>query len=439
MAACIRILRKMLPKGFFGLYHRALAWLAAFAYRHPSRDLIVIGVTGTNGKTSTCYFIAKAFEAQGAKTGMTSTALFKVADNEWMNDTKMTMLGRFRLQKLLREMVDAGCAYAVIETSSQGILQHRHKEIAYDACVFTNLTPEHVEAHGGFENYKKAKIELFRHTASLPPKSIDGKAVPRVNVVNADDEHAKDFMIKGFDRTVTYGFGESAEVRAIHVEATKDAVAFTLGETRFTIHTPGRVMAANALAAVATAEAFGVSRGAIAERLDAVKGMPGRYEFIDEGQPWSVIVDYAYEPKALEALFDFTDTIKENGRIIHVTGSCGGGRDVARREVIGRLSATRAQVTIATNEDPYDDDPRAIIDDVADGAAKAGGKEGETLYRINERGDAIRKAMELAQKGDVVLITGKGSEPVMAVAGGKKIPWDDREEARKAIRERVNK
>ncbi len=439
MASCIQILRKMLPTGVFGLYHRMLAWIAALVYRHPSRELIVIGVTGTSGKTSTCYFLAKALEAQGAKTGMSSTALFKVADNEWTNDTKMTMLGRFRLQKLLREMVDAGCAYAVIETSSQGILQHRHKEIAYDACVFTNLSPEHIEAHGGFENYKQAKIKLFTHTLFLPPKSIEGEAVPRMEIVNSDDEHAKDFMLDGFDRVVTYGLNEGAEMRAIHVEEAKDHVAFTLGETKFKIHTPGRVMAYNALAAIATAEAFGIPRDAIAERLDTVKGIPGRYEFIHEGQPWTVIVDFAFEPNALERLFDFVEEkIKEDGRIIHVTGSCGGGRDVARRSEIGRLSATRADVTIVTNEDPYDDDPRSIIDDVANGAAKAGGKEGETLFRINERTDAIRKAMELAKEGDVVLITGKGSEPVIAVADGKKIPWDDREEARKAIK-RVSK
>jgi len=430
----IRFLRKALPSGFFDVYHRILAWSAAFVYQHPSRDIIVIGVTGTSGKSSTCYFLAKALEAGGAKTGMTSTAQFKVADCEWTNDTKMTMLGRFRTQKLLREMVNQGCKYAVIETSSQGILQHRQKEISYDMCVFTNLTPEHIEAHGGFEQYKKAKIELFRHASSLPPKSIEGVAVPRIAVLNRDDEHAKDFALPGFDRIVWYGMEDGADVRAIHVNEAIDRVAFTVGETAFNVHTPGRVMAWNALAAIASAEALGISREALAERFNAIQGMPGRYEFIKEGQPWNVIVDFAFEPTALEKLFDFVDRFKKDGRVIHVTGSCGGGRDASRRAVIGRLSAARSDITIVTNEDPYDDDPRAIIDDVANGAAKAGGREGETLYRINDRREAIQKAMELANAGDFVLITGKGSEPVMAVAGGRKIPWDDREEAREAIR-----
>jgi UDP-N-acetylmuramoyl-L-alanyl-D-glutamate--2,6-diaminopimelate ligase len=431
----LRHVRKITPAWALNAYHRAMSWLAAFMYRHPSRDLVVIGVTGTSGKSSTCYFLAKALEAGGAKTGMTSTAMFKIAETEWMNDTKMTMLGRFRTQALLRRMADQGCRYAVVETSSQGILQHRHKDIAYDVCVFTNLAPEHIEAHGGFENYKNAKIELFRHAASLPAKSINGKAVPRIAVLNRDDAYAKEFALTGFDKIVWFGMKDGADVRAIHVKAEADAVSFDVGDTAFRVHTPGTVMAWNALAAIATAEALDVPREALAERFEAISPMPGRYEFISAGQPWKVIVDFAFEPNALEKLFDFTDGCKGKGRIIHVTGSCGGGRDEARRPAIGRLSAKRADITIVTNEDPYDDDPRAIIDAVADGAAKAGGREGETLFRINDRAEAIRKAMELAKAGDVVLMTGKGSEPVMAVAKGKKIPWDDREEARKAIRD----
>lgn len=434
--ALLGTIRNLTPSWALDSYHRFLAWFAAFLYRRPSRKLVVIGVTGTSGKSTTCYFLAKALEAKGAKTGMMSTAQFKVADREWTNDTKMTMLGRFRLQRLLRQMVREGCAYAVVETSSQGILQHRHSKIAYDVCVFTNLAPEHIEAHGGFENYKQAKVELFRHTVALPHKSLDGEIIPRLAVLNRDDEHADAFALDGFDRTHWYGLSEDAEIRAVQVREAIDHVSFSVDGTAFRINTPGRVMVMNALAAVATAGVLGIPYDALAERLSTLPGMPGRYEFIDEGQPWKVIVDFAFEPIALTKLFDFVDQFKGDGRVIHVTGSCGGGRDVSRRSVIGHLSATRADVTIVTNEDPYDDDPRQIIDDVANGAAKAGGREGETLFRINDRKEAIRKAMSLARKGDFVLITGKGSEPVMVVAG-EKAPHDDREEARKAIRERM--
>lgn len=397
----------------------------------------MIGVTGTNGKSSTAYFLAHALEATGAKTGMTSTAMFKVADREWTNATKMTMLGRFQLQKLLREMVDAGCAYAVVETSSQGIVQHRHRHIAYDGCVFTNLTPEHIEAHGGFENYKRAKASLFSFIAALPPKCIHGTRIPRIAVLNRDDKHAEDMARAwGNGQIVWYGLGENVSRRAsnIHIEANR--VLFDVHGQRCAVHTPGEVMVYNALAAITVAEAYGMPISEAIERISALKGMPGRYESISEGQPFAVIVDYAYEPFALEKLFAFAQTLKQDGRIIHVTGSAGGGRDVARRAVIGELSAHEADITIVTNEDPYDEDPMSIVTRVADAAAAAGKVYGTTLFRILDRREAIQKAISLAQPGDVVLITGKGSEPVMAVASGKKIPWDDREEARKAIGEK---
>jgi len=434
MHSILQFLRRILPKPVLTAYHRLLSLAAGVLYGHPSGELIVIGVTGTSGKTTTSYFMAHALEADGAKSGSTSTALFKVADREWVNDTKMTMLGRFQLQKLLRKMVDAGCTYAVIETSSQGIIQHRHKEIAYDACVFTKLTPEHIEAHGGFENYKQAKIELFRHTASLPRKQIKGKQVPRFAILNRDDEHAKDFAMPGFDRIVWFGEQENADVRASNIRTDANGTRFAIQGTEVFMATPGRVMAMNALAAIATAEAFGIAREKIAKRLAELPPMPGRFERIDEGQAFTVIVDYGFEPAALGHLFDFADTLKGTGHIIHVTGSTGGGRDVARRGIVGRLSAKRSDVTIVTNEDPYDEDPRRIIDDVANGALAGGKIEDATLFRINDRKTAIQRAIEIAKPGDVVLITGKGSEPVMAVAHGRKIPWDDRIEVRAAIR-----
>lgn len=430
----LRFLRKITPKWILSLYHGFLSWLAATWYGNPSRRLIVIGVTGTNGKSSTAYFLAHALEAAGAKTGMTSTAMFKVADREWTNATKMTMLGRFQLQKLLREMVDAGCAYAVVETSSQGIVQHRHRHIAYDGCVFTNLTPEHIEAHGGFENYKRAKASLFSFVASLPLKVIHGTGIPRIAILNRDDEHAEDMAYAwGSGKVVWYGMGENVSRRASNVHIEPNRALFDVNGQRCVLRTPGEVMVYNALAALTTAEAYGISMSEAIESLSLLKAMPGRYESINEGQPFTVIVDYAYEPVALEKLLAFARTLKQDGRIIHVTGSAGGGRDVARRSVIGELSAREADITIVTNEDPYDEDPMAIITQVADAAAKAGKADGTTLFRILDREEAVRKAVSLAQPGDVVLITGKGSEPVMAVAGGKKILWDDREEVRKAL------
>ncbi|MBD3281132.1 UDP-N-acetylmuramyl-tripeptide synthetase [Candidatus Uhrbacteria bacterium] len=431
-------LKNLVPQGLKDVYHYILSHLAAVYYGHPSREMIVIGVTGTNGKTSTAYMIAKALEADGSKTGCTTTAIFKVADKEWLNNTKMTMLGRFQLQKLLRQMVTAGCKYAVIETSSQGIMQHRHANIAYDIGVFTNLTPEHIEAHGGFANYKQAKIQLFHHIAKLPPKNLASKSAPRAAVLNHDDEHWQDFKVARLDNILTYGEGEGAEVRAQNITESTSGTSFTVAGAQINLKILGRVNVINALAALAVAKTCGLSLAAAASQLEKITGIAGRFELIDEGQDFTVIVDYAPEPASLKQVYQ---TIKALGpkRIIHVLGSCGGGRDAARRPILGRMAGQNADIAIITNEDPYDDDPMSIINQVADGAKQAGKVENQDLFLIQDRGEAVLKAVKLAQSGDLVLLTGKGAEQAICVENGKKIPWDERNAARQAIRGRIAK
>ncbi|MBI4138585.1 UDP-N-acetylmuramyl-tripeptide synthetase [Candidatus Uhrbacteria bacterium] len=431
-------LKSRIPGAWLLPYHRALSWLAAAMYGHPSEKLIVIGVTGTNGKTTTTYFTANALEASGSPTGCTSTAVFKVGDREWLNDTKMTMVGRFALQRLLRGMVDAGCLFAVIETSSQGIVQHRHANINYDLMVFTNLTPEHIEAHGGFEKYKQAKLDAFRHTARSPRKVFNGKTIQKVAVLNARDASSAAFALPEFDRIFWYGTDGTAgaDLVATGIRLEDRSAAFDVRGIPATIRMPGRVNVENALAALSVCEILGVPLAAAASALSEIERVPGRFERIEEGQPWTVIVDYAPEPESLERLYDTLSSVSRN-RLIHVLGSAGGGRDVARRPIIGRMAGERADVVIVTNEDPYDDDPRRIMEQVADGAREVGNIDGQNLFIIEDRRDAIREAMRRAAPGDLVLLTGKGSEQAICVAGGRKIPWDEREEARKAIREVV--
>lgn len=433
-------LKSLVPPGWLIPYHRALSWLAAFWYGHPSEKMMVIGVTGTNGKTTTSYLISKALEASGFPTGCTTTALFKIGQREWLNDTKMTMLGRFRLQRLLREMVDAGCRYVVVETSSQGILQHRHRDINYDVAVFTNLTPEHIEAHGGFENYKRAKLNLFRHVATSPRKMLNGKIVPKIAVLNADDPHAEAFALRGFEETVRFAVHRmSADYRA---ERNPSGPGFFLHHASHTIpvelQLPGQVNVSNAMAALAVAGSLEVPLEGAVQHLENVRIVPGRFEQIDAGQPWSVIVDYAPEPASLERLYETVQDLPHR-KIIHVLGSAGGGRDVARRPILGKMAGERADVVIVTNEDPYDDDPREIMQQVASGAQSAGKREGVDLFIIEDRRDAIREAMRRAQPGDMVLMTGKGCEQAIMIANGKRIPWDEREVAREAIKEMLGK
>lgn len=426
--------RNALPESLIEAYHLALAHLAAFVYGYPSKKLIVIGVTGTNGKTTTSYYLAKVLEAAGDASGLTTTAVLKVGDEEWLNATKMTMPGRFWLQRMLRRMVREGCKYAVIETSSQGLIQHRHVGIRYDAAVFTNLTPEHIEAHGGFENYKKAKRILFEHVASQAPKKIDGKAVKPFFVLNADD-HAAEYYAEAahLADVLWYGIDSDKGLRAERLKLGDRGVRFSAGGAEVCLNQPGEFNVYNALAALSAAMRLGVPPEKAAASLGEIARVPGRVERVEAGQDWTVIVDYAPEPESFKQLYEALSFVPRK-KTIHVLGSCGGGRDVGRRAVLGRLAAEKADIVIVTNEDPYDDDPQEIVDQVAGGALEGGKTKDLNLFTILDRKEAIRKAMSLAAPGDLVVLTGKGCEPWICVAGGKKLPWDEVEAAKEAIR-----
>jgi UDP-N-acetylmuramoyl-L-alanyl-D-glutamate--2,6-diaminopimelate ligase len=431
-------LKAFVPQNVMNAYHYFLAHLAAFVYRYPSDSLIVIGVTGTNGKTTTTYLLAKALEAMGEKAGCTSTAVLKIGEKEWINDTKMTMPGRFFIQRMLRQMVNKGCRYAVIETSSQGLIQHRHLGIAYDGAVFTNLTPEHIEAHGGFEAYKAAKGLLFQHVASRPPKQIGGVRIPQFVVLNADSPHASAYATwSGAADLVWYGREAKKGLFPQEVDLTDRGTDLVVKGCYGHLQLPGAYNVENTLAALAVAEKVGIPLDRALAAIAAVAFVPGRSERISLGQPFEVMVDYAAEPAALSKLYEMLRLWKKK-RLIHVLGSCGGGRDVARRPILGDLAGKEADLVIVTNEDPYDDDPRQIMEQVAMGAEKVGKQRGKDLLLIEDRAEAIRQAIRLAEPGDFVLMTGKGSEAWMCVANGKKIPWSERLIAEKAIRERMS-
>jgi UDP-N-acetylmuramoyl-L-alanyl-D-glutamate--2,6-diaminopimelate ligase len=440
-----RLLKKLVPAAVVDRYHLALSKLSSARFRHPSERMVVIGVTGTNGKSTVCVMIARVLEEAGFRAGYTTTVSFKVAEKEWLNDTKMTMLGRFRLQGLLADMAAAGCDYAVVETSSEGIKQHRHAGIHYDAAVFTNLTPEHLESHGGFENYKKAKGELFAKLARDPAKKLKGKPVPKVIVANLDSSHGEYFL--SFRANKKYGFlreggggGQEkrlaewplAIVKALDVKLGAEGSSFSVRDVPFRLNMPGAFNVENALAAISYGLSQGIGLETMAAGLAKLPGVPGRLERIDAGQEFTAIVDYAPEPESFRKLYEVVAALPKK-RVIHVLGSTGGGRDRDRRPVLGRLAAQGADIVIVTNEDPYDDDPMSIIEDVAAGARAEGKADGKDLFAVIDRGEAIAKAVALAGPGDLVLLTGKGAEQAMCVENGKKIPWDDRAKLREAI------
>ncbi|MFW0862725.1 MAG: Mur ligase family protein [Candidatus Komeilibacteria bacterium] len=426
------LIKKIIPSFVFSFYHWLLAQLAAYYYAYPSTKMTVIGVTGTNGKSTTVNMLAACIEEAGFKVGFATTINFKIGVREWLNEEKMTMLGRFKLQKLLYQMAENDCRFALIETSSEGIKQFRHTGIDYDVLVFTNLTPEHLEAHGSFDNYKKSKLKLFKHLerANKKYKKI---------IANIDDKHHADFL--NFRVTDKIGFTtkDNTSKAVDKIFAAKNIVSndkgstFDIEDRHFHLNLIGDFQVYNALAAATAAKSVGIDFKVSGAALKKIKSIPGRVEFINENQPFKILVDYAPEPEALKKLYQGLDSLKYK-KLIHVLGSCGGGRDIARRPILGQMAATKADVIIITNEDPYDDDPQKIIDDVAAGASKVAQVTGKSIYKILDRRAAINKALSIAKEDDLVLVTGKGAEQAICVAGGKKLAWDDREVIREELK-----
>jgi UDP-N-acetylmuramoyl-L-alanyl-D-glutamate--2,6-diaminopimelate ligase len=391
------LIKKFIPSFLLGWYHLTLAFMGAVLYGFPSQKLKVIGVTGTNGKTTVVNFVAGILEEAGFKVAALSGIKFKIGEREWENTLKMTMPGRFKIQSFLRQAVSSGCRYAVLEVTSEGILQHRHRFIDFEAAVFTNLSPEHIERHGGFENYRRAKGNLFAATKNI-------------HVINIDDESADYFLEFPAVKKYTYGL-EKGDVNNKNIKVS--------------LKLPGEFNVYNALAAICVGLSRGISLEVCRKAVEKVEGVPGRMELVVR-EPFKVFVDYAFTPNALEKVYE---TIKpQKGRMICVLGACGGGRDKWKRPVLGRIAAKHCDKVIVTNEDPYDEDPMEIIGQVARGAK---GK----AEKIADRKKAIRKALEIASQGDTVVITGKGCEPWIMEAKGRRIPWDDR----KVVREEFSK
>ena len=433
------LLKKLIPKSWILKFHKVEAISANRYFGFPSNKLIVIGVTGTNGKSTTCNLIARVLEESGAKVGLMTTVNFKIAGKEWINDTHMTMQGRFALQKMLKEMVRAGCKYAVVETSSEGIMQYRNWGINYDIAVFTNLTPEHVEAHGSFENYKKAKGMLFASLTRFPRKKINGQEIFKASVVNLDDQHWQYYFNFLADKKYCYDIDfvsklpEAEVLKAGDISLSINGTFFRVGTTDFKTNLIGKFNIYNCLATICVAKHLGLNMEQCKQALAKVTGVPGRMELIRKGQDFTVLVDYAHDAASFESLFNTLKMFEKN-RIIHVFGSAGGVRDHAKRPVLGRLSGEHADITILTDEDSYDEPTAKILNEIAAGAIEAGKIEGQNLFKVTDRREGIKMASQMAQPGDLVLITGKGTEQSIK-SNGQEMPWDDRMVTREVLKE----
>ena len=391
------------------IYHYSLAALSAVIYGFPSRKIFVLGITGTKGKSTVIELINAMLETAGKKTALVSSVRIKVGEEVTKNSTSMTMPGRFFLQKFLHSAVKARCDYALIEVTSQGIAQFRHKFIDFDAVMITNIHPEHIEAHGSYENYRDAKCQFFKdaETSSKKYKYFF------INEAMADRECFEVVRDPIYFSRENFIHDELAQRYNLSGDSAKKLISQWL-QNDFNLE--------NVAAAVAFAKSQDISWDIIFKTLENFKGVPGRMEVVVRS-PFLVVVDYAHTPDSLSAVYKSFGVTPQ--KLIAVLGVAGGGRDKWKRSTMGKIAAQFANRIILTNEDPYNENPEDILNDLEKGII--GAQNNNLNYEKNlDRRAAIAKAIGYALPGDVVVITGKGSEPWLHLEKGKKIPWSDK-------------
>lgn len=414
ITSLVFFLKKIVPEPIVEFlrpaYHGTLALFMAAAYGFPAKKLVVIGVTGTKGKSTVAEMLFATLSDAGYKTALASTIRFAIGEESQPNLFKMTLQGRGFIQEFMKKALKAKCTHMIVEITSESTLQFRHWFLELDGLVVTNIQREHIERHGSFELYVAAKRTIVR---SLE-KSLKKR---RVLVSNEDISETKEFL----DAKVSRAIGFSKQELA-HLNSNDNGVSFDYKKTHFTFPIPGVFNAENALATIKLSEEFGIPLKTVAHALSNLALIPGRVERIDEGQDFISVVDYAHTPDSLEALYCAFPTHRK----ICVLGNTGGGRDTWKRPLMGKIADNYCDEVILTDEDPYDEDPRTIIKDMTKDMKKT------PLIILNRR-EAIRKAFSLAKSGDAVLITGKGTDPYIMGAHGKKTPWSDAAVAREEL------
>ncbi len=432
----------------------SLAWLAAAWEGFPSRDLVVIGITGTDGKSSTANILYEVLYTAGLKVGLLSTIKAVIGGAEELLELHVTTPEAPVIQRYLRRMVDAGMTHVILETTSHALAQHRVTAVHYDIAAVTNITHEHLDYHGSWEAYFAAKAGLFAKLREYKTKRLEtGDYLTKTAVLNRDDASYERLNPINAPRQLTYAIHQNADITAANIQHTAAKMQFNL----IVASSPARPLTVssslvgefniyNMLAAAAVAHTLGIELNLIKQGLEAVEGLDGRMQRIHRGQPFLTIVDFAHTPNALEKAIaaaramlpqqphktkDERRMTSDTPRIIAVFGSAG-KRDVEKRRLMAEIGARDADLVILTAEDPRTESLDDILTMMADGARAQGATEGKTFWRIPDRGKAIYFALTLARPQDLVLICGKGHEQSMCF-GVTEYPWDDREATEEAL------
>jgi UDP-N-acetylmuramoyl-L-alanyl-D-glutamate--2,6-diaminopimelate ligase len=425
-----KIVKKAIPTGLFAKIepygHLAESVLANTRSGFPAHGLKIIGVTGTNGKTTTAYMIHRMLHEAGYKVALQSTVAYGVGDDIRMQIQHYTNVPAPELMRRLKWMKSQGAEWLVLETTSHALAQYRVWGVPYSIAVFTNLTHEHLAYHKTFERYRAAKLKMFQ----LANKNKQGL---RTGIINADDPNAT-YFTDAVANPLTYGV-EQGDIRATDVVLSPTGVQYTatVGDETYHIKTqiPGSFNVYNSLAALGVGRTIGLTKQQIEQGIAALKGVEGRMTKIDEGQDFDVIVDYAHSPDSFEKLFkDLRPVVK--GKLIIVFGSQGGG-DTGKRPIQGELAGKYGDEVVITEEDDRNEDGTMLMDEIAAGATKAGKIRDKNMFLILDRPSAIQFAMKRAQKGDMVITLGKGHEKTIERADGEH-PWDEIAEVKAAIK-----
>jgi len=410
----LRKIEKLIPKKIYTLgqpfYHYGITLTGAIKYRFPANEIKVIGVTGTKGKSSVTEMINHILESAGKKTSLSGTIRFKIDQKEISNKYKMSMPGRFFMQKFLRDSVDAGCEFAVVEMTSEGSKQFRHKFIYTDAFVFTNLSPEHIESHGSYKKYREAKVTMVHNL-----KNKKG-----VLFTNKDDKESEHFIKVAPGKVIEFTLSEVSDI------VSEPNISFTYKHTDFVSPLQGVFNIYNIISAIKVCEHFDIPLETIQGAVATKSEIAGRVQKIKNNIGADIVVDYAHTPDSLVALYESF----KSKRTVCILGNTGGGRDTWKRPKMAEIANKYCDQVILTNEDPYDEDPMNIINDMKDSIDE------HKLKIILDRKEAIQKGISCIRAGEALLITGKGTDPFIMEANGDKTPWSDAQTVKDILEEK---